>query len=160
MTLTNIIKANSTITNLQPDAFHFDVYVSGRVFNDANGNGKFDNNESGIPSRYVYLLDEDGAILDWAQTDANGLYKINRIQVGNYTVTTDVPRFWTSTTPAPDPMTATSDIAFPNTNFGQKLNIRPAGPPIAMAGIGSAVKVSSTVKLVDQILGDGGGTGV
>jgi hypothetical protein len=158
MTLTNVIKANSTITNLQPDSFHFDVYVSGRVFNDANANGKFDNDESGIPNRYVYLLDEDGAIVDWALTNEHGLYKINKIQVGAYTATTDVPRFWQSTTPAPDPMTATSDIAFPNTNFGQKLNIRPANPPIAMAGIGSAAKISAPVKLVDQILGNGGGT--
>ena len=158
MTLSNIIKANSTITNLQPDSFHFDIYVSGRVFNDANGNGKFDNNESGIPNRYVYLLDEDGMILDWDQTDANGLYKINKIQVGTYSVTTDVPRFWRPTTPAPDPMTATSDVAFQNINFGQKLNIRPAGPPIALPGIGSSAKITATpVKLIDQILGDGGG---
>jgi hypothetical protein len=149
MTLTNIIKANSTIQNLQPNSFHFDIYVSGRVFNDANGNAKFDNNEHGIAGRYVYLLDEDGAILDWAQTDANGLYKINKIQVGTYTVVTDLPAFWRQTTPDPKAMTATLDIAFPNVNFGQKLNIRPAGPPVGPA---LPDKNTSPPRLIDDLV--------
>jgi hypothetical protein len=153
MTLTNVIKANSTITNLQPDSFHFDIYASGRVFNDANGNGKLDKNESGIPGRYVYLLDEDGAILDWNQTDANGFYKINKIQVGTYTVVTDVPHFWTQTVAPTDPLTATRDIAFPDLNFGQKLNIRPANPPVGPATPLGGSKIATRPRLIDDILG-------
>jgi len=166
VSLSSIMKSDTTITNVQPNAFHFDVKIAGRVFNDLNGNGKQDPNERGIAGRYVYLLDEDNAILDWNQTDAQGNYLLNKIQVGTYTVTTDTPRFWSMTTSAPKPFVATTDIAFSGVNFGQRVNAEPGGgfapgnaartPKLTQ----SAQSAPTAGRIIDQVMGDKAVTGV
>lgn len=117
LTLSQIIKDNTTITNIQPNAFRFDVKVTGRVWNDTNGNGKFDKKELPIANRQVSLADED-SILTYARTDAQGYYTINRIQVGTYTVTVDEADNWHPTTPAYPPLIVNTDVQFTNMNFG------------------------------------------
>ncbi len=118
LTLSQIIKKNSTITNLQPDAFHFDVYVSGKVFNDINGNGRMDRNEQPVANTFVYISDE-GGIFDWSQTDSQGNYKLNRIQVGDYGLSVDLPDGWVQTTTNTlSSIHVNKDVHFANVNWG------------------------------------------
>ena len=50
-TLEDIIARNTTITNLQDNVFFFKASVSGKVFNDANGNGVRNFGEDGFAAR-------------------------------------------------------------------------------------------------------------
>jgi len=69
--------------------------VSGIVWNDANGNGLFDEGELPFSNVYVVLCQEAASPQDstsciWAITDENGAYSFN-IFPGNYTITS---QFW------------------------------------------------------------------
>jgi hypothetical protein len=86
MTLANIVKANTDLTNLQSNVFVFDVSVSGQVFRDANGNGRRDNGEIGASGVTIQLIDEAGAVADAAVTRGDGTYRFTGVQLGDYTV--------------------------------------------------------------------------
>jgi hypothetical protein len=69
--------------------------ISGVIWDDANGNGLFDNDELPFPNTYVYLCQEtitgqDSSYCIWGITDANGAYSFT-IFPGNYSITTS---FW------------------------------------------------------------------
>jgi uncharacterized delta-60 repeat protein len=78
--------------------------ISGKVFNDANGNGKLDAGEVGLANRALYIdLDNDRA-LDFnepiANTDASGSFKFAGLAAGTYKVRQILPAGWAQTTPA------------------------------------------------------------
>jgi hypothetical protein len=68
--------------------------IHGVVFNDANENGLWDDDESGIPDVTVAL---DG--VDVATTDANGTYAFEVDQLGLHTIVESNPTGYVSTTP-------------------------------------------------------------
>ncbi|MBC9248544.1 carboxypeptidase regulatory-like domain-containing protein [Paracoccus sp. 11-3] len=59
--------------------------LEGRVFIDANKDG-IDNNETGVSGVTVQLLNAAGAVVATMQTGADGSYKFNNLQPGDYSV--------------------------------------------------------------------------
>jgi peroxidase len=116
--LADIIKANSTNTNLQDNVFVFNVTASGRLYSDRNGDGRQNFREGGLSGVTVNVLDEKGAVMMTTTTNRNGDYRFAGIQVGEYTLRPVVPSGWSLTTGAMVTMDVTRGMQFSNLNFG------------------------------------------
>jgi hypothetical protein len=99
-TLTDIIKRNTSLTNLQSNPFFFRAEITGVVFGDFNRDGLLNGPERGLSGRTVQLINkEDGSVVDTTTTDPLGRYRFNvadglrtgqydiRVLVGNRTFT-------------------------------------------------------------------------
>lgn len=116
MTLAKIIAANTTTTNLQSNVFVFNTTISGRVFNDRNGNGQIDGRgEQGVAGTLLSLVDEDGLIVATTRTSRDGSYRFEGVQLGDYTVTVGTTANVTTVASVID---VTRGQAFTNVNFG------------------------------------------
>src|SRR4029079_8543173 len=73
--LSDIIKRNTTITNLQGNVFFMKAEINGQVFVDANSNGRLDWVENGWATITVQLLNDEGTIIDTAVTGRDGRYR-------------------------------------------------------------------------------------
>ncbi|WP_222932384.1 IPTL-CTERM sorting domain-containing protein [Allochromatium humboldtianum] len=71
--------------------------ISGRVFEDINGDGLLNGAETGLAGVTVILTNEQGATRT-AVTDANGLYLFDQVSVGRYSVRETDPDGYVSTT--------------------------------------------------------------
>lgn len=111
LTLGDIIKLNTSLTNIQDNVFHFDVHVSGQAFNDTNDNGVRDNGEQPLAGVAITLTDDEGTIIDVTRTDSQGNYTLSEIQVGDYTVTATFSG-QTPTTPTADTIHVNTDQTF------------------------------------------------
>ncbi len=56
------------------------------VWQDTNANGQQDSGEPGIANALVYLLDDQGAVLDSIRTDVTGKYGFDSLTTGKYQV--------------------------------------------------------------------------
>ncbi|MCI0460654.1 MAG: peroxidase [Gemmataceae bacterium] len=74
-TLADVIRRNTTISNIQDNAFFFQVTISGTIFLDRDGDGRPDRGEPGLGGRLVQLLDEAGAVIATALTGLDGGYR-------------------------------------------------------------------------------------
>jgi uncharacterized delta-60 repeat protein len=90
--------------------------ISGTVFNDANGDGKLDDGETGISGWEVYLdLDNNGKFVSGdpqTATDADGDFAFNDLLPGTYIVRVVAPAGWSQT--------------YPTSNFGQHITLASA----------------------------------
>src|SRR4029079_3586847 len=83
-TLADVIKRNTTITNLQSNVFFMNASVSGQVFLDANHNGRQDRTETALAGITVQLLNDEGTIVDTAVTGRDGRYRFSSFsETGN-----------------------------------------------------------------------------
>jgi peroxidase len=83
-TLSKVIKNNTNITNLQPNAFFFRETIQGTVFVDALHHGGHPRpGDPGVEGIVVNLLDAAGVVIVSTTTDANGHY--------SFTDTTGIP---------------------------------------------------------------------
>ncbi|MFO0904008.1 MAG: peroxidase family protein [Pirellulales bacterium] len=98
-TLADVIRRNTETTNLQDNVFFFNVELSGRVVNDANGNGRFDARELGIANSIVQLLDARGVVVASTRTAADGSYRFTGLSLGTYRVQVVAPTGFRQTTP-------------------------------------------------------------
>ena len=126
-TLSQIIARNTTTTNLQDNAFFFKASVSGKVFNDANGNGVRNFGEDGLRGVTVVLFntteDPDGEGLARVRTDSNGNYRFDNFDgllVGNYRVDVVVPSGFRATTDDDVNFSSTKGDTHRTVNFGLK----------------------------------------
>lgn len=89
-TLTDLIERNTTLTNVQDDAFVFDSGIRGIVFDDLNRDGKQGRGEVGVAGRTVQLLDPTtGAVVSTTTTNGQGAYAFgvaDGVRTGNYSV--------------------------------------------------------------------------
>ena len=77
-TLNDIIARNTSITNLQPEAFFFTTgTISGHVFRDANQNGVQNPGEVGIAGVTVMLFDSNNHFITKTTTASDGSYQFN-----------------------------------------------------------------------------------
>jgi len=87
--------------------------ISGTVFNDANGDEKLDNGESGISGWEVYIdLDNNGKFASGdpeTTTDADGDFSFDGLLAGTYIVRVIAPAGWSQT--------------YPTNNFGQHITL-------------------------------------
>ncbi|HET6250922.1 MAG TPA: SdrD B-like domain-containing protein [Tepidisphaeraceae bacterium] len=81
------------------------VNLAGNVYNDANGNGQLDANESGITGITVYIDLNNNGVYDPATepvftSENGGVFDFAQLPAGNYTVREVVPTGWAQTSPA------------------------------------------------------------
>lgn len=132
--LSDVVQRNTSLTNVQRNAFYFHAAVSGTVFQDANGNRLKDRSDRALAGFTVELRNSEGLVAS-AVTDRFGRYQFNvqtGIRTGQYTVTV---------TKSPD---------------GQ--NIKPASKPIAVTRGDQAFQVDFGIG-PDRRGGKGGGPG-
>ncbi|MCA9206564.1 MAG: hypothetical protein KDA59_26100, partial [Planctomycetales bacterium] len=97
--------------------------ISGRKFNDLNGNGT-DNGgaDPGIVNWTIFLDTNNNGVLDGGEvsqlTAANGSYTFANLAPGSYTVREVQQAGWMQTTANPTPINVTSGAAIANVDFG------------------------------------------
>jgi peroxidase len=117
-TLADIIARNTTIFNLQDNVFQFFNSIEGRVFVDANGNGRLDRREDGLRGITVELTDADGNLIASAITDRYGHYAFEDLDLDVYYVQITLPRGARETTDGPQEVDLTTAEEFSSVNFG------------------------------------------
>src|SRR5262249_52041153 len=77
--------------------------ISGFVYNDLNGNGVKDANESALAGRTVYIDGNNNSVLDAGEksalTNSSGMYSLGALGVGTFKVRQVRPTGWTQTLP-------------------------------------------------------------
>jgi hypothetical protein len=131
-TLTKIIEANTSITNLQSDVFLFKASISGTVVSDQGGNGHraspFDGkcgpapSPPGLAGATIELEDTSGNVLATTTTDSKGHYRFDQLTgvsaTGDYTVSLVVPSGFTETSTNPSAIRISrGDINVSGVNF-------------------------------------------
>ncbi len=100
--------------------------ISGRVFNDANGNNQFDISEAGISGRTVYIDLNDNQSLDGGEptqlSNATGNYVFAGLNPGLYSIRQVVPSGWSATINSQILVVAGGDFV-PGVNLGSKQNV-------------------------------------
>ncbi len=127
--LADVIARNSTITNLQPNVFIFNVEVSGRVWQDLNQDRRPQQGEMGLARRTVTLVDDSGVTVQTAKTGPDGLYHFDKVALGNYHVVADLPQGWQATTLPPVELQITRGMKIDRVDFGQTRIGAPTQPP-------------------------------
>ena len=91
------------ISDDDEDAILIDVLVNGSigdfVFEDENGNGVQDSNESGIEGITVNLFNINGFLVDSEITDVFGNYLFQNVPAGNYYIELEIPEGFANTFP-------------------------------------------------------------
>ena len=85
-TLADVIRRNSTVTNIQPGVFFFKASIAGSVFADGNRDGVRQSLEGGIASVAVSLVNASGVTVATTRTNAMGDYVFDRLDIGSYRV--------------------------------------------------------------------------
>jgi hypothetical protein len=116
--LADVISRNTTISNLQDNVFEFFNSIEGRVFFDADGDGRFDLREIGLRGITVELLDEDGNVIASAVTDRGGRYAFEDLELAVYEVRVVLPPGTRETTRGPYEVDLTRAEEFSSVNFG------------------------------------------
>jgi peroxidase len=121
--LADIIRRNTSVSNIQENVFFLNSVVTGQAFLDANNNGRQDRVEVGIPGLTVELLDDEGAVAATTVTNARGRYSFSEFQeTGDYQVRVVVPsrlRATTATTRAA--LVSRGDLTVAGLDFGLRV---------------------------------------
>lgn len=116
---------NSDIKNIDFGNFKLGQ-ISGKVFNDSNENGIFDEDETGIKDWEVFLDTNDNKLLDenenFITTDENGDYIFTGLIAGNYKVRKVSLNGWQQTTNNPEEINILSGSNIADVNFGSLKN--------------------------------------
>ena len=145
-TLADVIRRNSSVTNIQPGVFFFKASITGNVFADGNRDGARQSVEAGLASVAVSLVDANNATVASTRTNAKGDYSFGRLSIGSYRVVV---------TPVGGPVITSRVVPITRGDVVAKSNVGvpPAAPaPVAMnaafAGIGgSAVSTSKPARI-------------
>ena len=117
--LSDIIKRNTTITNLQGNVFFMNAEINGQVFVDVNGNGRQDRFDNGLAGVTVQLLNDEGTIVDTAVTGRDGRYRFRSFdETGDYQVRVVLPTRFTSALTTRDVLVSKGGVTISGINFG------------------------------------------
>lgn len=119
-TLSALLRRNTTLSNLQDNAFFFDVSVRGRVFFDANRDGRPERPTVPLPRFLVQLRDDQGQLIATTRIGLDGTYKFAGVidAPGEYSVRLVPPARWRLSTANPASIHVTRGEAFRGVNFG------------------------------------------
>lgn len=117
--LSDVIRRNTSLTNVQSNVFVYHSSISGSVFNDTNRDGLRNGPERGLGGRTIQLLDLAGAVLATTTTTSNGSYFFDAVNVGTYVVREVVPAGMTLTTPPEREIAITRSMAVTDVAFGE-----------------------------------------
>jgi hypothetical protein len=83
VTLADIIRRNTSLTNIQDNVFYFQAdTISGHVFLDRNQDGQRESGERGLAGIAVELRDAGGALLATTRTAVDGTYAFSGLTAG------------------------------------------------------------------------------
>jgi hypothetical protein len=123
-TLADIIRRNSTITNVQNDVFFMRASVAGQVFADTNSNGRRDRREVAVPAVMVQLLDDEGAVIATAVTDREGRFRFTQFsETGDFQVRVVAPAGYSTESNTLDLLITRGGMTLSGLNFA----LRPEG---------------------------------
>jgi hypothetical protein len=128
-TLADVIRRNTTTTNLQSNVFLMRATVGGQVYLDLNGNGRFNWFDRGAANVAVDLINGDGTVIASTTTSRDGRYQFTNIgETGNYQVRVTVPKGTTLSASDTQSVSVTrGDVAMRGLNFGLRLLNRVLG---------------------------------
>lgn len=138
-TLTDIIRRNTELTNLQKDAFFFKASICGRVFRDADRDGRSDRGERGLGGRTVELVNVNtGEVVATTTTNVRGQYRfdvLDGLTTGQFQVREVLPEGWRITSPPRIINITRGDTFVRNVNIGNlPVRQRQQPPPSAQQG--------------------------
>ncbi len=135
----DVIRRNTTISNLQSNVFFMQASVSGQVFLDSNGNGWLDRRELPMPGVTVQLMDDAGEIVATTTTGRDGRYRFTQFrETGDYQVVVVIPpRLAATTSAAQDVLISRGGLNISGVDFGLRLSLQ-------NTGLASADAVSDT----------------
>ncbi|HQR08137.1 MAG TPA: peroxidase family protein [Gemmatales bacterium] len=143
--LSDVIRRNTNITNIQDNAFIFRTSISGAVFGDTNRDGLFNGPERGLGGRQVQLLDEAGVLIATTTTAANGSYLFDNVGLGHFQVREVVSPVVNLTTPASYDVDITRGMAVTDRLFGEAPpRMQPPPPPPPPPHFGGSMMHSLT----------------
>ncbi|MBA4019748.1 MAG: peroxidase [Pirellula sp.] len=128
-TLADVIRNNTTTTNLQRDVFFFHASISGSVFQDANADGLRKAGELGAAGIHLQLLDSVGTVVATARTDALGNYTFKGLDLGQYTIREQTPADAKATTTTTVAAAITRGMDIRHVDFGITKLQKPTTPP-------------------------------
>ncbi len=148
--MADIIRRNTEITNVQDNAFFFDSTISGKVFVDANRDGRLNRQESRAAGVVVSLVDNlTGDVVATSTTDRNGWYQFDvasGLRTGQYRVVVNSSRAFSSTQPAS--VAITRGDQSPHVDIALRAN-RPSRPH---RGNPARSTFTATPRLIDAAL--------
>lgn len=130
--LSDVIRRNTAISNIQDNAFIFRTTLSGVVFGDTNRDSRFNGPERGLGGRRVELLDDAGVIVATAMTAPDGSYFFDNVGLGHFRVREVVPPGVSLTTPGIYDVSITRGMAVTDLLFGEappRFQPQPPPPP-------------------------------
>ncbi len=126
--------------------------ISGMKFNDSNGNGTKEVEESGLSNWTIVLKNSTGSIVKTNITDLNGNYTFDELADGNYTVEEVFRANWTQTfpeTPGIYNITLAAGEIVTDRDFGNVMN----GTPPVPLGIPNITDFTPSTSQVNDIIG-------
>lgn len=127
--LSEIIKRDTGLKNVQDNVFVFQTDISGRVFADGNRDGRANPGEPGVEGRTMQLTDSSGAVVATTTTNHDGGYHFAQVGLGTYVVSEVVPTGVTLTTPATQSVAITRGMMVGGQDFGEAAPGRRTPPP-------------------------------
>ncbi len=140
-TLTDIMRRNTGMVNIQDNSFFFELSVSGRLFHDKNENGTQDANEFGLFGWTIELVNNQGTVVETTTTDANGDYEFVLDVPGNRTVRLVTEPGWYYTTTNPIALQLSHGMIVSDVDFGMNFDGLAPG-----AGLGFALATASPME--------------
>ena len=122
--LDDVVRLNTTTTNLQANVFFFTPTISGHVFVDANANGRQDRREPPMRGITVQLLDAEDNVIATTVTGRDGSYSFKELDLGTYRVRLVLPASLVQTTRTPRDISMTRDSDVGSIDFGVRVRLR------------------------------------
>ena len=97
------------------------LLIQGIVYDDQNGNGKLDRNETGLANRTINLEQPPGNVISKATTNNDGTYGFYSLVPGAYTVVENLEMGWNLTTPSEGKYAVNLTSNTTMLNFGNKM---------------------------------------
>ncbi len=168
-TLADVIRRNTSLTNLQSNVFFFRASVSGTVFADDNRDGRRGLRERVLPNQKVDLIDAtSGEVVATATTDARGRYQFgvaDGLGAGRYSVRVELADGFVQTTPVSVLAVTRGETFFTGIDLGVAADRRtphtagtgaPSDPTAATTQQSPPAADSWSVDLSGDSLGDSG----
>jgi peroxidase len=128
--LSELIRRNSVIQNIQPNAFVFDVEIEGTVFTDNNADGRRQARDFGVGGVTLALVSESGEVLQSIRSAPDGRFRFSDVPIGDVKVRVQFdPRGLT--TPGVRDFAITRGQEFTLVDFGVRPSVRALSDPIA-----------------------------
>ena len=136
---TAITGVNFTDTN--------ETYITGTIYNDANGNTKQDAGEAGLAGLTVVAL-QGNVVMASGVTDSSGIYSIDGVNAGTYTVTDAAAM---GTTAGDVTLTVSAAQVVTNVNVANTTTVAPT--PVTLTGtvIGTAGSYNNSGNTIGKV---------